>query len=106
MSEQTVRHMIASISCNSCGNHYGPRSVEVLGHRDTIWFVRVICASCHLTVYIIAIIRDERPQIYTDLTEDDLTRFRDMEPVNDDDLMNVRDFLKDFSGDFQDLFRG
>ncbi len=106
MNEKMVRNMVASIACKSCGKRYQPQSVELLGNRDGVWFIRVVCSSCHVTVYIAAIIRDDRPQFFTDLTEDDMKRFKDMEPVSSEDLMSVRAFLEDFSGDFQDLFNG
>ena len=52
-----------------------------------------------------AIIReDEKAEVITDLTEAELDRFRNMDSLTPDDVLDMHSFLKDFEGDFSRLF--
>jgi hypothetical protein len=55
---------------------------------------------------VAAIIReDSRPQFITDLTGAELEKFRQSGAINVDDVLDMRNFLKDFEGDLPRLFR-
>jgi len=46
----------------------------------------------------------ESPQLLTDFTERERVKFRDLEAVAADDVLDVHLFLKSFDGDFAHLF--
>lgn len=106
MEESLVKKMIASIKCGGCGQHYKEDDIEVIEHNEELWFLRVFCSSCHARCLVAAIIReDEKPEIITDLTEAELDKFKDLDGVRGDDVLDMHNFLKDFDGDFPRHFR-
>ncbi len=105
MEEGLIKRMIASIRCGSCGQHYEEAHIDIIEHSEELWFLKVICSSCHVGCLVAAIIReDAKPEVITDLTEAELERFKDLEGVREDDLLDMHKFLKDFDGDFPRLF--
>ena len=106
MEESLIKKFIASMKCGSCGKHYEEAHVEVIEHSKHLWFLRVFCPSCHTRCLVAAILReDKKAEVVTDLTEAELDKFRKMEEVGGDDMLDMRNFLKDFNGDIPRLFR-
>jgi len=106
MDEHLIKQLVATISCTSCGQRFEPGNIEVIERKEELWFIKVICSSCHISCFVAAIIREERPPaLITDLDERELERFRDLEAISEDDLLEMHRFLKGFSGEIPDLFR-
>ena len=106
MKESLIKRLIASIKCGTCGQNYEEDNIDVIEHSEELWFLRVLCSSCHVKSLVAAIIReDEKAEVITDLTEAELDKFRDVDGVRVDDILDMRNFLKDFDGDFPRLFR-
>lgn len=106
MDEGLIKRLIASIKCGSCGQYYEEDHIEVIEHSDELWFMKVFCSSCHVRCLVAAIIReDARPEIITDLTREEMEKFKSMDSVGDDDLLDMHGFLENFDGDFPRLFR-
>jgi hypothetical protein len=106
MEESLLKRLIATIKCGTCGRNYEEEDVEVIEHTDGLWFLRVYCSSCNVKCLVAAIIRrNEKPEVITDLTEAEVERFKDLEEVREDDLLDMHNFLKVFDGDFPRLFR-
>ncbi len=105
MDETLIKKMIASIKCGSCGQNYDEDHIEIVEHNDELWFLKVSCPSCHVRCLVAAIIRENaRPEVLTDLTEEEMEKFKNLGNVRDEDLLAMHDFLKDFDGDFPTLF--
>jgi len=106
MDETLIKRLIASIKCGSCGQNYQEDYIEVVEHSDELWFLRVLCPSCHVRCMVAVIIRENaRPEVVTDLTEEEVEKFNSLDRVRDEDLLDMHDFLKDFDGDFPRVFR-
>lgn len=106
MKESLIKRLIASIKCGSCGQHYEEDNIDIIEHSDELWFLRVLCSSCHVKSLVAAIIReDEKVEVITDLTEAERAKFKDMEGVRADDMLDMHNYLRDFNGDFPSLFR-
>lgn len=104
MEDRLVKRLMASMKCDSCGQHYEVYNIEVLDHREDMWFLRVRCSTCHTQCLVAAVVREDKmPEVVTDLTEAELEKFRD-NVIEADDVLNVYNFLKDFDGDFSQLF--
>jgi len=105
MDETLIKRMIASIRCGSCGQNYHEDHIEVVEHNDELWFLRVFCSSCHIRCLVAAIIRENtEPEVITDLTEEEVAKFKNLDGIRDEDLLAMHDFLKDFDGDIPHLF--
>ena len=105
MKERLIKRLMASVKCSSCGQHYEVYDVDVLGHKEDMWFLRACCSSCHTQSLVAAIIKESRiPEVVTDLSEAELDKLADSDLVSADDVLDVHNFLKDFDGDFSHLF--
>jgi hypothetical protein len=106
MEESLVKRLIASIKCGSCGQYYEEDNIDVIEHSEELWFMRVFCSSCHSKSLVAAIIReDKKAEVITDLTEAELDKFKDMDGVRVDDVLDMHNFLKNFDGDLPRLLR-
>jgi len=105
MDEGLIKRLIATIKCGICGRPYEGGNVRILGHRDDLWFLSVFCPACRSQGLVAAVIKEgQLPQLITDLTEADQAKFRELEPVDSDDLLDIHAFLREFDGDFAQLF--
>ncbi len=104
MEERLVKKLLTSIKCCSCGQHYDECSVDILGHSEELWFLRMICSSCSVQSLVAAIIKeDNRPEDTTDLTREEVERFAAVKVVGADDVLDMHTFLQSFDGDFSRL---
>jgi len=54
---------------------------------------------------VAAVVTEDRvPKVITDLTEAELDRFRNLNTLTADEVLDMHNFLKDFHGDFAQLF--
>jgi hypothetical protein len=98
--------LIASIKCGSCGQYYEEDNIDIIEHSEELWFLRVFCSSCHTKSLVAAIIReDKKAEVITDLTEAEVEKFKSIDSVGDEDLLEMHRFLKNFNGDFPRIFR-
>jgi hypothetical protein len=104
MREESVKKVIASLKCSTCGQSYREAGIDVLEHKEEVWFLKVLCPACHAGSLVAAIIREEAPLAVTDLTGAELERFRDVRAVTGDDLLEMHAFLKYFDGNVAGLF--
>ena len=105
MIEDVIKGLMASLECDVCGECYGIDNIDILGHEEDLWFLMVICPACQTQCLITVVIREGgMPQVITDLTEVELDRFRKVGVLTADEVLDVHNFLKDFDGDFSQLF--
>ena len=106
MEEALVKRLVASVECPVCGQHYGEDNIDVLSQQEDLWFLRVVCSACHTQSFVAAVITEGGvAEVINDLTEAELDRFRNMDEVTANELLDMHDFLKDFDGDFSRLFK-
>jgi hypothetical protein len=99
MREESVKKVIASLKCSTCGQSYREAGIDVIEHKEEVWFLKVLCPACHAGSLVAAIIREEAPPPVNDLTRAELERFRDAGAIGEDDLLEMHAFLKGFDGD-------
>jgi len=105
MEESLIKKLVASVKCSVCQQRYKVGNIDVLGHESDLWFLRVSCPACDTQYLVAAIIREDRvTEVITDLTETELDRFRNMDRLTPDDVLDMHNFLKDFDGGFSQLF--
>ncbi len=101
-----IKHLIASIRCSVCHHLYEPDDIYVIDHRDDLWVMAVVCTQCQTRGLIFAIIREiSKDEFLTELTPEEWERFQEMPDIETDDVLDVHKFLRDFSGDLEDLLR-
>ena len=106
VEEDVIRNLMASIECSICGQYYETDNVSVLGHEEELWFLRVSCAACNNQYLVAAMIKeDSPPETHIDPTEPEPDRYRNEGVPTADEMLDMHNFLKNFDGDFAQLFR-
>ncbi len=105
MEDKLIKRLMTSLKCDSCGQHYEVYNIDILGHREGMWFLRVFCPSCHTRCLVAAVVKESRaPAVVSDLNDIELKKFKDGDVVEVEDVLNMHVFLKDFDGDFSQIF--
>jgi hypothetical protein len=104
MREEAVRKLVSSLKCSSCGRSYREAGIDVIEHREELWFLKVVCPACHVRSLVAAIIREAKgAPVVTDLSAADLEKFRNAAAVSENDLLEMHALLRDFKGDISGL---
>ena len=105
MDDKFIKKLLANMKCGVCGHSYDSANVNILGHREDLWFVTVFCPSCNSKGIVAAIVKEEKaPEIITEFTEADSDRFSGAPLIDSDDVLDMHTFLQRFDGDFSALF--
>ena len=105
MEEKLIKRFMTSIECSVCGQRYEVDNVKVLGHQEDLWFLSVSCSACQTQCLVAAVIKESKaPKVITDLTEVELDKFKKMDKLTTDEVLDMHGFLKGFDGDFSQLF--
>lgn len=104
MEERLIKKLMTSIKCESCGQNYEAYNVDVIGHREDMWFLRALCSKCHTQCLVAAVVRGGKvPEDVSDLAVAG-TDENQYETIEVDDMLDMHNFLIDFDGDFSRLF--
>ena len=105
MNDQFLRRLISTIKCGVCGQRYEAPNINILGHQSELWFLAVYCSSCKSHGLVAAVVKENRiPKIVRELKNKEMTDFRLADAVSMDDVLDIHNFLKEFDGDFNQLF--
>ncbi len=58
MEEKLIKKLMSSMKCEECGQNYESYNVDVLGHREDMWFLRVHCPACHTQCLVAAVVKE------------------------------------------------
>lgn len=105
MDEKLIRRLIQYVKCSECSEPYEGHNVKVLGRCGEAIFFSVYCSYCNKRDLIAALVREVKlAEDGTDFIEEDFARLSEFSPVDLTDVAEIRNFLKDFDGDFAALF--
>ncbi|MDD4875908.1 MAG: hypothetical protein PHQ86_02070 [Dehalococcoidales bacterium] len=105
MEDQIIKRFMTSIKCSVCGQHYDIDDVQILDHKENLWFFSVSCSNCKTQCLVAAVIKEDRkPSGITDLTEVELDKFRNLDNITTNEVLDMHSFLESFNGDFTQLF--
>lgn len=105
MEEPTIKKLMTSAKCSGCGQRYEAENIEVIGHYNNLWFMRVFCLACRAHYLVTAMVDDEvAGEKVTDLSVAEMEKFREAGGLKSDEILDMHDFLKEFDGDFLQLF--
>jgi hypothetical protein len=107
-TEDQIKELMTTVACAVCGANYQSRGVEVLGHRDGLWFLKVSCETCATCGLAAATVKvpDESPEEDSEQQAVDprLDQARAPGPIKRGEAVRMRTFLDTFDGDFKALF--
>lgn len=96
--KQLIKEIKATIPCRHCEKPYSDREIRIIGTVLNEGFFMANCRNCQIEV-IINVIFKEKKLIHRPLKN------RSIKPIDKDDILDMRNFLKNFNGDFATLFR-
>lgn len=105
MRESFLRRLLSALKCSVCGRRYEAKDVNVLGQQGDLWFIAVFCPACGTHGLVAAVVKEGKPaEVVTDLTEEEYAEFAQKEAVGINDVLDIHNFLKYFTGDISKLF--
>jgi len=104
MEEKIIKRLMTSMKCEYCGSNFEMYNVDIIGHREDFWFLKVLCSACHTQCLVAAIVREGRAgEAVTGPSEKRFDESGD-DAIEVTDVLGMHDFLRDFDGDFSRLF--
>jgi hypothetical protein len=106
MNEHLIKKLISTVKCNVCRKPYEIKNIAIIGHENDTWYLNVFCKNCARESFVAAIIKREKAQEpVTDLTEEEFIASAQVDLINSNDLLDIHNFLKNFDGNFMELFK-
>jgi hypothetical protein len=104
--EQLLKQLISTFRCHVCRRGFEREHVRVAARHEQLWIVSVRCSACrNQQVFWVALKDEDGRSILRDVTEEEEEEFATLDPVGGDDVLDMHEFLRDFNGDFEKLFR-
>ena len=103
--EDLIKTLITLVKCEVCGHRYCAENVSVLGNSNDSWCLKAHCSVCHTqSLVAVVITEDGMTEVITDLSKTELDKFRGAGVLLEDDVLDMHNYLKGFSGDVSLLF--
>ena len=83
--------------CPLCNTHYNPSEAKVLEEKDGAHLIHVECNKCHSSIVAVIItggIGVSSVGLITDLTSNDVIRFKNEDSVTDDHVIEADEIVK------------
>ena len=103
MKENVIKKLMTSIKCDACGRHYEVYDVDIIGHREDMWFLKVNCSVCRTQNLVAAVVREDKLPETSPGGGERAGEYHN-EALTADDVLDMRLFLTDFDGNFSELF--
>jgi hypothetical protein len=103
--EQKLKQLISSYRCHVCRRCFEQDHVRLAARHEQLWIVSVRCSLCrNQQVFWIALKDNQDEAILQDVSSQEDEEFAAMAPITSDDVLDMHEFLRAFSGDFRRLF--
>lgn len=102
--ENIIKKLITSSKCEVCGRNYEVKNIDILGHEQEIWFLKIRCSACNHQSLVAAVVRENKIPPDSELTRSEQDKFRDSPAITSDDVLDMHNFLKKFKGDITGFF--
>ena len=106
IDERGIKQAVVGVvgACGDCAAGFDESNVSILGRHEDLWFLSLTCFRCRTRSLVAALIQQQSGVVVSDLTPDELSRFRKTPRVAADDVLDIHQFLDSFNGDFRGLF--
>jgi len=119
-SEQRIRQIVLQRigHCRVCHRQHEGSDVNLVSQKPDVWMMMVECPDCHTRSFVAAVVNEDRADearnalqemaIEFSIRESDqrlAEPFQSAEPVTEQDVADMREFLQAFNGDFKRLFK-
>ena len=121
-SEKQIKKIVLNRMerCSVCHHSFAPEDIHIVSRKPDLWTMVVGCNECNSRSFVAAVLGDGDPEQAQlalrklseqgsgiDVDDSDLILSEEPagDPVTVDDVLDMHDFLKQFDGDFNRLFR-
>lgn len=83
--------------CPLCNTQYNPLSARIVEERDDAHLIHIKCKKCNSSIVALVLssgVGISSVGLITDLSEEDVIRFKDGNRVNNDDVLNLYSLLR------------
>jgi hypothetical protein len=102
-----IQNFFTRMRCNFCSHSFSPEDIQLIRQEEGIYIVNVYCNHCR-TQNGVAMVGVEVPTLeggqprFTDpeLTEEELVRLADYQPVSPDDVLDAHHFFSALGSDW------
>lgn len=96
------RRVARSVTCPACRADHVPEDVHIIGHRDSVWVVVVVCARCHWQG--ILFVRQQPPSSPegVELTLDEWVQFQHLPPIDEREARRLKAAIWALDGPFEE----
>ncbi|MBX6753413.1 hypothetical protein [Thermorudis peleae] len=104
---EDVRALVLSMvdHCSHCGQPFAAEHLTLIGRTPFMWAFRLSCPNCGAQSLVAAMVGEQDAAAELNRRRRALYRpEHHAEPVTEDDVRAIREFLEHFDGDFQRLF--
>lgn len=87
--------------CPLCNAHYNPAEAKILEQKDGAHLIHVECTVCRSSIVAVVIMGGmgiSSVGLITDLTSQDVLRFKNTRPINEDDVIEAYRALREANG--------
>lgn len=98
-----LREHAKGYDCTVCGSNHAGSEIRVLGKVESAWIVRVTCSNCQTALKLLVVVDERRTSVSRVREERSSERRRP--PVTADEVIDAHDYLREFEGDVDALFR-
>jgi hypothetical protein len=93
------------IKCEACGKRFSNKEINIVDTEEQKATLKCNCSKCNMqTIIDISLVNQEE---LADMRDHQglQVRAETMNTISDDDILDVKNFLKNFKGDFKTLFK-
>ena len=99
--KELIKYIKKVVTCPHCNEKYTNKNIEILGTMPLEGLFHLRCHGCDSQVLVNVIINPKKDK-HKGKKIDIITR--DHRKISQDDILDVRNFLNNFNGDFKKLF--
>ncbi len=92
-------------NCPACARNLESCEVRMLKQAESHLTVEVTCASCHVTFIVVLAVQYNADELEEAVEEPAEFVSVEASPISHDEVLDVHDLLRDFTGNFRDLLR-
>jgi NAD-dependent SIR2 family protein deacetylase len=95
--KNTIEHLKKTCKCQQCNNRYDDKDISVIATTNIEGMMEMRCDKCKTSTLVTVIIAPE-----IEIKENNS---RTHKGISDNDILDVKNFLNNFDGDFKKAFK-
>jgi hypothetical protein len=96
--KQLIKEIRETLPCKQCGYNYKDSDIRIIGTVFSEGFFMAECRECKNEVIVNVVFKEKR------MVHRSIGKSKTFQPITPDDILDIRNFLQNFDGDFANLF--